>query len=79
MEKAAPADAARLRAGLGRPDADVEDLRGILRGSGAEASARADAEKLCDEALRALASDTLPERVARDLREIALYTVRRAL
>jgi geranylgeranyl diphosphate synthase type I len=79
LEKASAADAARLRAGLGNPDADVEDLRDILRRTGAEASARADAERLCDDALRALDSPAIPARVAEDLREIALYTVRRAL
>ncbi|HZX94054.1 MAG TPA: polyprenyl synthetase family protein [Myxococcales bacterium] len=79
LEKAAPADAARLRAGLGRPDADVEELRDILRRSGAESSARADAERLCDQALEALGAEALPQRVAQDLREIAVYTVRRAL
>src|SRR3954465_8543675 len=79
LEKAAPADAARLRAGLGRPDADVEELRDILRRSGAESSARADAERLCDQALEALGAGALPQHVAQDLREIAVYTVRRAL
>ena len=79
LERATPADAARLRAQLGKPDADVEELREILRRSGAEASARADAERLCDDALRALDSPSLPERVADDLRAIAIYTVRRAL
>jgi len=79
LEKAAPADAARLRAGLGRPDADVEELRDILRRSGAESSARADAERLCDQALQALEAGALPQHVAQDLREIAVYTVRRAL
>ena len=79
LEMAAPADAQALRAGLGNPQADVEELRAILRRCGAEASARADAERLCDDALRALDSPAIPERVARDLREIAVYTVRRAL
>jgi geranylgeranyl diphosphate synthase type I len=79
LERAAPADAARLRSQLGKPDADVEELREILRRSGAEASARADAERLCDDALRALDSPSLSERVADDLRAIASYTVRRAL
>lgn len=79
LQSATPGDAALLRAGLGNPDADVEELRGILRRCGAEASARADAERLCDQALRALESPVLPARVAADLREIAVYTVRRAL
>jgi geranylgeranyl diphosphate synthase type I len=73
------ADGAALRARLGRADANIEELRAILRRSGAEASARADAERLCEQALQALAGDALPDRVARDLREIAVYTVRRAL
>ena len=79
LERATPADAERLRSQLGKPEADVEELREILRRSGAEASARADAERLCDDALRALDSPSLPERVADDLRAIASYTVRRAL
>ena len=69
----------RLRAQLGRPDADVDELRAILRRSGAEASARADAERFCDDALRALDSPLAPERVADQLRAIAIYAVRRAL
>jgi geranylgeranyl diphosphate synthase, type I len=79
LQSAEPADSARLRAGLGNPDADVEELRRILRRCGAEASARTDAERLCDESLRALESPAIPARVAADLREIAVYTVRRAL
>ena len=79
LQSATPADAARLRAGLGDPDADVAELRAILRRCGAEASARADAERLCAESLRALESPVLPARIAADLREIAVYTVRRAL
>lgn len=79
LETAPPADAARLRSQLGRSDADVDELRAILRRCGAEASARADAERLCDEALRALDSPAVPSAVADDLREIAVYTVRRAL
>jgi geranylgeranyl diphosphate synthase type I len=79
LESASPQDAARLRSQLGRPDADVDELREILRRSGAETSARADADRLCEEALRALDSPALPDGVARDLREIAAYAVRRAL
>ncbi|HEY6907892.1 MAG TPA: polyprenyl synthetase family protein [Myxococcales bacterium] len=79
LQSASPADAASLRAGLGNPDADVEELRAILRRCGAEASARAEAERLCEESLRALESKVLPPRVAEELRDIAVYTVRRAL
>jgi geranylgeranyl diphosphate synthase type I len=79
LQSATSADAASLRAGLGNPAADVEELRAILRRCGAEASARADAERLCEESLRALESPALPQRVAAELREIAVYTVRRAL
>ncbi|MGE5047656.1 MAG: polyprenyl synthetase family protein, partial [Deltaproteobacteria bacterium] len=79
LQSSSPADAALLRAGLGNPEADVEELRAILRRCGAEASARADAERLCDESLRALESPVLLPRVAAELREIAVYTVRRAL
>ena len=79
LQSAAKKDAERLRSQLGKADADVEELRGILRRSGAEASARADAERFCDDALRALDSPAVPERVADDLRAIAIYAVRRAL
>ncbi|HTO99364.1 MAG TPA: polyprenyl synthetase family protein [Myxococcales bacterium] len=79
LEMAKPEDAARLRAGLGRADADVDDLRAILERSGAKESARADAERLCEEALRALDSPAVPEKAAAGLREIAVYAVRRAL
>jgi len=79
LEMAPPADAARLRSQLGKNDADIDELRDILRRSGAEASARADAERLCADALGALDSPSVPESVAQDLREIALYTVHRAL
>jgi geranylgeranyl diphosphate synthase type I len=79
LEMAPAADAARLRSQLGKSDADVDELRAILQRSGAEASARADAERLCGEALHALDSPAVPEPVADALREVALYTVRRAL
>jgi len=79
LEAATPKDAARLRSQLGKPGADVDELREILKRSGAEASARADAERLCEEALRALESPVLPAKAAKDLREVALYTVQRAL
>ncbi len=79
LEAASPKDAARLRERLGKEGADVEELREILKRSGAEASARADAERLCEEALQALESPLLPARSAKDLREIAVYAVRRAL
>ncbi len=70
-------DAAVLRAGLGNPDADPEELRAILRRSGAVDAARAEAERLCNEALEAL--DAVPPQIAERLREIALYSVQRAL
>src|SRR3954471_1653648 len=79
LQSATSRDAALLRAGLGNPEADVEELRAILRRLGAEASARADAERLCAESLRALEAPVLPARIAAKLREIAVYTVRRAL
>ena len=79
LEMAAPPDAARLRAGLGNPQADVEELRAILLRSGAAESARAEADKLCDQALRALETSLLPAQVAQALREIAVYSVKRAL
>jgi len=78
LESASAKDAARLRSQLGRPDADVDELREILRRSGAETSARAEADRLCDEALRALESSLLPRHTAGTLREIALYALHRA-
>ena len=79
LEMATPADAARLREGLGNPRADVDELRAILQRSGAERSARAEAQQLCDEAVRALSGAALPAPVAAQLREIALYSVQRSL
>jgi hypothetical protein len=37
-----------------------------------------EADRYCDEALRALDSPALDPRIAQDLREIAVYTVRRS-
>ncbi len=79
LEMASPEDAARLRAGLGRPDADAGVLREILQRSGAADAARADAEQLCQMALKALESRAIPAGVRPRLREIALYAIQRAL
>ena len=79
LSRASPADAAALREGLGRADADVDALRAILRRSGAEQECRADAERLCAQSLAALERAPLPEAVRKDLREIATYAVKRAL
>ncbi|MCA1826099.1 MAG: polyprenyl synthetase family protein [Myxococcales bacterium] len=78
LETATAADAEMLRVGLGRAGADVEALRDILRRSGAVDSARAEAERLRDEALRALENAPFPATVAESLRELAIYTVDRA-
>ena len=77
LERASPEDQATLRAGLGNPHADVEQLREILRRTGAVDFAHAEAERLRDEALRALDTPALPADVAAVLREIAVYTVGR--
>jgi len=77
LEQATPEDAAALRRGLGDPSADVEQLRAILRRTGAVDSARAEANSLRDHALRALEDPALPPAVAAALREIAAYSVRR--
>lgn len=79
LEMASAQDARALRDGLGRPEMDAEGLREILRRSGAEAAARAEAERLCAQALSALESKELPRGPARALREIGEYAVRRAL
>jgi geranylgeranyl diphosphate synthase type I len=75
------ADAAALRSALGRQDmsdADAERLRDMLRRSGAEEAARREAERLHAEALSALESTYLPERIRTTLAEIATHTIRRA-
>ena len=77
LERASPEDAAALREGLGNPQADVEQLREILRRTGAVDFARAEAGRLRDQALRALDAPALPDDVAAVLREIADYTVSR--
>lgn len=77
LEMASPADAAILRAGLGNPAADVAQLREIIRKSGAADAARAEAERLCDEAVLTLEEPTLPAPVAGALAELAIYAIRR--
>ena len=79
LQRASPDDAAALRAGLGRADADVDALRAILRRSGAEQECRADAARLCAQALAALQRASLPAAVRADLEQIATYAVQRAL
>jgi len=78
LEMAAPEDAARLRAGIGRADSNVEELRAIIRRSGALDATRAEADRLCQQALRALESRAIPALAAERLREIANYAVQRA-
>jgi len=80
MKMASPADAALLRDSLGRRDltgSGVEAARAALLRSGAAASCRAEADRLLGEALAALDGGPIPEPVARTLREIAAFTVRR--
>ena len=77
LEMASPADAAALRAGLGDAAADVARLRDIIRRSGAADSARDEAIRLRDEALRALSVPALAA-VSEVLSEIAFYTVARS-
>lgn len=82
LERASPADAAALRAGLGRPGmtaAEAEALRDVLRRAGAEQEARAEAERLCARAQDALARSPVPPAIAAELRAIADYSVRRSL
>jgi geranylgeranyl diphosphate synthase type I len=81
LERATAEDAKTLRDGLGREemtDADADRLRGLLRRTGAEAAAKADAERLCSEALRSLESPAIPQAVRTSLAEIATHSVRRA-
>jgi geranylgeranyl diphosphate synthase type I len=82
LDAAGTRDAARLREGLGRKDltdAQAAELREILVRSGAAQACRDDAERLCAEAIAALDRSSVPPRVAETLRQIATYSVRRAL
>jgi geranylgeranyl diphosphate synthase type I len=82
LAQASPADAAALRAGLGNPDmtdSEADALRALLRRSGADQAARAEAEALCTRALDALNSHSIPSAVSTELHSIANYTIRRSL
>jgi geranylgeranyl diphosphate synthase type I len=81
LEAASPADRAALQAGLGRrdlTDAQAEELRAILRSTGAPDAARARARELCEQALAAL-GPPVPADAARELAAIAAYAVQRSL
>jgi geranylgeranyl diphosphate synthase type I len=81
LEAATPADAAALRAGLGRADltdAQADELRAVLRRTGAPEAARADADRLCSEAIAALEGGSIPVSVSGQLAELAAYAVKRA-
>jgi geranylgeranyl diphosphate synthase type I len=81
LERATAEDAKTLRDGLGRAemtDADADLLRDLLRRTGAAGAAKADAERLCAEALRSLESSAIPQAVRTSLAEIATHSVRRA-
>ena len=80
LRMATPQDAALLRESLGRrdlPESGVEAAREVLIRSGAATSCREEADRLLRQALAALDGAPVPEPVARTLREIAAYTVRR--
>ena len=80
LRMATPQDAALLRESLGRRDlleSGVEAAREVLIRSGAATSCREEADRLLRQALAALDGAPVPEPVARTLREIAAYTVRR--
>jgi geranylgeranyl diphosphate synthase type I len=82
LEAANARDAARLREGLGRKnltDAQATELREILVRSGAAQACRDEAERLCADAIAALGGSPVPPGVAETLRQIATYSVRRAL
>ena len=81
LESATAADASRLRAGLGKrdlTDAECDSLRTILLNTGAVQAARAEAQRLCDESLRALEGAPIAREVAAKLEWIAKLTVQRA-
>jgi geranylgeranyl diphosphate synthase type I len=81
LEKAAPRDAAVLRAALGKHDlteAEANTAREVMIRTGAVDAARADAERLCDEALAALRESPLPAHVRDSLAEIATHAIKRA-
>jgi geranylgeranyl diphosphate synthase, type I len=80
LRMASPADAALLRETLGKrdlPESGVEAARAVLIRSGAADSCREEANRLLAQALSALDGAPIPDAVARTLREIAAYTVRR--
>lgn len=82
LEATSARDAARLRAALGRKelsDTEAAELREILVRSGAAQACRDDAERLCAKAIGALDHSPVPSDVAETLRQIATYSVRRAL
>jgi len=81
LERASPQDARRLRDALGREemtDSEADSLRALLSRTGAVEAARADAERLCREALRALEAAAIPPPVKQALAEIATHAIRRA-
>ncbi|MFL5310765.1 MAG: polyprenyl synthetase family protein, partial [Myxococcales bacterium] len=80
FEAASARDAALLRAGLGKADlgeAEAAALREAMVRSGAVQSCRDDAERLREEAMRALDGAPFPARVSMALRGIAEYAIRR--
>jgi len=82
LESASEDDAKRLRAGLGREDLsdlDADELRDVLVRTGAVQACRDEAERLCDEAIAALAPSPIAAEAAEALRQIARYAVHRAL
>jgi len=60
-------------------DSEADALRALLRRSGADQAARAEAEALCTRALDALNSHSIPPAVSTELHSIANYTIRRTL
>ena len=80
LRMASAQDAAFVKATLGRSgvsEAEVEEMRAVLVRSGAAASCQEEADRLLAEALLVLDGAPIPASVAKSLREIGTYSVRR--
>ncbi len=77
LETATPAQAAHLLAGLGTPDADLDDLRQVLVDTGAVSRCEELIEVRTAEALRALQESAVAAEAIEALSELAVAATRR--
>ncbi|MBS2025767.1 MAG: polyprenyl synthetase family protein [Deltaproteobacteria bacterium] len=80
LEEARGEDLAHLHRDLGRRDMndrEVDALRALLRRLGAESRAKEEAHELAEQARAALDTTLIPDQVATQLEELAVYTVER--